>query len=1091
MDPGSSEKIKEIISKIQFIPDLPLKFNEDLKFGHTEIAQTLKDIVLNANQSMTIGLFGSWGTGKSSIVHRVENLLEIEEKSVPTIIFDVWKHKDDALRRTFLFESIEQLKCKKKISDEKRITDSVSKIVESIEDKSKFDYRSLTIPFAIFCLFSAVLIFYYLITTIPPINYPQIFINSLLFGFIFAWVYWLPNNLNFIITKNTTRIVEDKFSDPAQFEKEFVSIIGWLTKDTKKLLIVFDNLDRVTEGKAVEVLTTIKTFLEPKLKNSEPNVSIIFLIPCDNEAIHKHIKNMYFFKSNNHNNSLNQKGRESEEFLNKFFNCKVTIPEFVPSEFEQFALLQLEKSGIPQFQIDTKNKNDVAWIIVQAYRNNPRRIIHFVNDLSGLYILLLHRVETGEFDLTFIDENLPQIAKYLVIEKKFPECLQVMKEEGYANPEHFVVKPNFKIEIGREFKQFIDATRDIVIQNIFLFSRMRLSVSEKKFPGIQHLYLLMENSEKEEFLKYLEQMNISTEFESDFSNALKDELEKKKIQQTKIQFIKSLFYIKEKTKISFSPALYTTIYNKIEEEYITLSEIPPLLVYESLIVPKTIPDRVNRIIENWISLMPNFQTEYLCDLLSLIFSEKIRIPDNINDKYFKNLNAIPIDDNIISIICNLDFKKQAFFLDPLFINKITNSKSFISIDHGISRINKISPTLITANEVAVINSGLKTYLNEEFFKTDLTIQKEFIDNLAQFIRLNANEYENLIQIGQRSYDEFSVFAIDLSRKIKSPSMSLSYLIEFSIISNKKGNPNIHSAIMSRINELLTSDPKILKDILNENLVEKLIITNKAHLDQLILQNVEFYVIIYSVLPKEKKSELLNSTFQTNDHNGILISSRLIQGGLDLSISHGTLENSIKKMIVNPAGYPTDQKQKLLEICNYTKCFENTTLIDLYIELLKKLLSEQDQTARSSFVTIFKKGTYVPEDRIRGLSKHLHNELANRTRPVQTDIIDLLLSINVQWTTEERNELMQVIFDKILHPSNIQEIRDLFEQLSQLKPQYLQRKQNFVDIKLKIEQEKDARVKTELIRGLLLLRPRSPTSNDTIEFWSLIEKYSKA
>jgi adenylylsulfate kinase-like enzyme len=49
---------------------------------------------------MTIGLFGGWGTGKSSIVENLKTNL-LSEKT-PVVIFDVWKHDGDALRRTFL-----------------------------------------------------------------------------------------------------------------------------------------------------------------------------------------------------------------------------------------------------------------------------------------------------------------------------------------------------------------------------------------------------------------------------------------------------------------------------------------------------------------------------------------------------------------------------------------------------------------------------------------------------------------------------------------------------------------------------------------------------------------------------------------------------------------------------------------------------------------------------------------------------------------------------------------------------------------------------------------------------------------------------
>jgi hypothetical protein len=458
------------------------------------------------------------------------------------------------------------------------------------------------------------------------------------------------------------------------------------------------------------------------------------------------------------------------------------------------------KSGISQFQQENEITNNVAWIIVQAYRNNPRRIIHFVNDLSGLYILLLNRVETGEFELDFIEKNLPQIAKFLVIEKKFPECLHAMISEGYANPQDFVVKQNYNGTSGRFFKEFVDSTRDIEIHNIFLFSRLRLSESEKEFPAIHHLFQLMETANKEEILQFIEQMKITKDNEIAFSNALKDELENKKISQVKIYFITSLFFIKTNTTITFSHALFVTIYNKINEDFNILSGIEPSLLYESLIIPKSIPERVNRIIEYWIILMPNLKVQYLHDILTLIFSEKIRVPENIKERYFNTIHGLKIDEGITSLICDLDYEVQEKYLDSVIINNLIKSKHFITGPNGVSRINQISSNLITQNAIIDINTGIKSFLNENFLRTNGTIQKDTFEELAEFAQYNADQYEQFYLINGKSFEEFSNFMIDISRKIKSPYISLPYLIEFSIISSKIKNPGVHDPVMIRINE---------------------------------------------------------------------------------------------------------------------------------------------------------------------------------------------------------------------------------------------------------------------------------------------------
>lgn len=91
----------------KYLNEQPLKSSDNLEFGHKEIVTTIDKIIVNQSWNITIGLFGNWGTGKSTIVESLRDALK--PKKIPMIIFDVWKHDGDALRRTFLKECASQL----------------------------------------------------------------------------------------------------------------------------------------------------------------------------------------------------------------------------------------------------------------------------------------------------------------------------------------------------------------------------------------------------------------------------------------------------------------------------------------------------------------------------------------------------------------------------------------------------------------------------------------------------------------------------------------------------------------------------------------------------------------------------------------------------------------------------------------------------------------------------------------------------------------------------------------------------------------------------------------------------------------------
>ena len=62
----------------EFLIDKPIPSEEDqnIRFGHKEIARTLSDLILKAKPPFTIALFGKWGTGKSTISNSVKKHIE-------------------------------------------------------------------------------------------------------------------------------------------------------------------------------------------------------------------------------------------------------------------------------------------------------------------------------------------------------------------------------------------------------------------------------------------------------------------------------------------------------------------------------------------------------------------------------------------------------------------------------------------------------------------------------------------------------------------------------------------------------------------------------------------------------------------------------------------------------------------------------------------------------------------------------------------------------------------------------------------------------------------------------------------------------
>ena len=77
---------------------------------HERLAAAITDLIANEEGGKAIGLEGGWGAGKSTVVQLVTRKLEEGgSDSTRVVVFDVWAHQGDPLRRTFLEKLIRHL----------------------------------------------------------------------------------------------------------------------------------------------------------------------------------------------------------------------------------------------------------------------------------------------------------------------------------------------------------------------------------------------------------------------------------------------------------------------------------------------------------------------------------------------------------------------------------------------------------------------------------------------------------------------------------------------------------------------------------------------------------------------------------------------------------------------------------------------------------------------------------------------------------------------------------------------------------------------------------------------------------------------
>jgi len=93
------------------IPDQALTDPHLDQLRHLEIANPLGDLLALVPTSTNVGLFGPYGSGKSSILALIRQRLHSTQPGITCVKYDAWKYGGAALQRNFISHLATELGC--------------------------------------------------------------------------------------------------------------------------------------------------------------------------------------------------------------------------------------------------------------------------------------------------------------------------------------------------------------------------------------------------------------------------------------------------------------------------------------------------------------------------------------------------------------------------------------------------------------------------------------------------------------------------------------------------------------------------------------------------------------------------------------------------------------------------------------------------------------------------------------------------------------------------------------------------------------------------------------------------------------------
>lgn len=386
-------------------------------------ADVLKDAILNIHTPSTIGLFGEWGSGKSSIIKTVQNDLEKEKPNIKFITYDAWKYQGDSFRRTFLIKVAKCFECSDEEMEDLYVNKTQDKEIKSKINTTYLCYAIILVFIVLGIYFSIPWLLHFFQLTDREITDAQI-VTSLMasVGLIFTFV-------KNVLTDHKTTITYPLLFSPEQFGERFQMIIDENTAiEENRVVIVIDNLDRCNRDVVCQMLGDIKGFLE---KNR-----VVFVIPVDEQALLHHLK------TKDYTNEC-----EAEEFLRKIFDVIVRIKTFQTRDLFAYIKKLLENHSL-------ELKANTISVIIQEYASNPRRIIQFLNNFQMEKEILCSK-QDGKKELVENHESL--IALLLILREEWFDFYQEISK----NPKILINETSQQLEDNPKLSIFLQKTKGV------------------------------------------------------------------------------------------------------------------------------------------------------------------------------------------------------------------------------------------------------------------------------------------------------------------------------------------------------------------------------------------------------------------------------------------------------------------------------------------------------------------------------------------------------------------------------------------------------------------------------------------------------
>ncbi|MDG4833044.1 P-loop NTPase fold protein [Solwaraspora sp. WMMD1047] len=350
--------------------------------GFDTYSRILASAATNTRGPFTIGVFGEWGTGKTSLMRLIERRLD-DDPNVVTVWFNAWRYEQE----------------------EHPIIPLVGTIVRALEQHKGF---SATFGVAGKRLVRSLRAIAYGFSAKSKVKVP---------GFAEVEASFVAKDM----IERDERLTPDPLLDRSLYFGAFNSLDKTKLKDTLRVVVLIDDLDRCFPDQAIRLLESIKLVL------AQPG--FIFVLGVARKVIEGYLQHRY-------TNDYGIADFKGELYLDKIVQLPFHIPPSRGRMGDFCKLLLADQPAAVAVELDP-----VLPVVAQALGGNPRALIRFVNNILIDYAIsqdLAGFAEQGGIPIRFfavtrcLEHRWPEVFDALTTSDEVAAAVETWTPNTYA-----------------------------------------------------------------------------------------------------------------------------------------------------------------------------------------------------------------------------------------------------------------------------------------------------------------------------------------------------------------------------------------------------------------------------------------------------------------------------------------------------------------------------------------------------------------------------------------------------------------------------------------------------------------------------------